>query len=105
MLYIKIELEAHFVILWLTSLYSVFFILPPLLLSHNDSYYFLWISSKFVRKFNEQLTYTARATKTKGGALNVEQLLIGANEVYNGRIQAKDLDSYFNNEEIIFKEI
>lgn len=71
----------------------------------SNSYYFLWISSKFVRRFNEQLTYTARATKTKGGALNVEQLLIGANEVYNGRIKPKDLDGYFNNEEIIFREI
>lgn len=69
----------------------------------SNSYYFLWISSKFVSKFNEQLTYTARATKTKGGALNVEQLLIGANEVYNGRIEPKDLEEYFNNEEIIFK--
>lgn len=69
----------------------------------SNSYYFLWISSKFVSKFNEQLTYTARATKTKGGALNVEQLLIGANEVYNGRIEQKDLEEYFNNEEIIFK--
>src|SRR5699024_9778891 len=71
----------------------------------SNSYYFLWISSKFVRRFNEQLAYTARATKTKGGALNVEQLLVGANEVYNGRIKPKDLDGYFNNEEIIFKEI
>lgn len=71
----------------------------------EKSYYFLWISSEFIGKFQEQIDYTYRATDRKGSALNVEQLLIGANEIYNGNITIDSLYKYFNNKEIIFKKI
>lgn len=68
----------------------------------SNNYYFLWISSKFIGKFQEQLTYTANQTNTKGGALNVEQLLLGANEVLVGHLDIQALPQYFKNEEIKF---
>lgn len=71
----------------------------------NECFYFLWISSKFISNFEDQIEYTYEATNQKGAALNVEQLLIGANEVYNGNIDIKDLYNYFNNQEIFFKDI
>ncbi|WP_174720826.1 restriction endonuclease FokI C-terminal domain-containing protein [Streptococcus periodonticum] len=71
----------------------------------NDSFYFLWISSQFVGKFQEQLDYTANETQTTGGALNVEQLLIGADLVAKGEFSSNELYSLFKNEEIIFKEV
>lgn len=71
----------------------------------KDSYYFLWVSSKFVGRFQEQLDYTANETQTVGGALNVEQLLLGADLVAKGELSASDLCSVFKNEEIIFKEV
>lgn len=69
----------------------------------DESYYFLWVSSKFVGKFTEQLTYTADQTETIGGALNVEQLLLGADKVKKGEIQSDKLNTYFENKEIIFQ--
>lgn len=69
----------------------------------DDSFYFLWVSSKFVGKFPEQLTYTANQTETIGGALNVEQLLLGADKVKKGEIQSDKLNTYFENKEIIFQ--
>ncbi|MFL4359518.1 restriction endonuclease FokI C-terminal domain-containing protein [Streptococcus uberis] len=71
----------------------------------DDSFYFLWVSSKFVGKFQEQLNYTANETQTNGGALNVEQLLIGADLVAKGEFSATELSTLFKNEEIIFKEV
>lgn len=69
----------------------------------NDQFYFLWVSSKFVGKFLEQLNYTASQTNTVGGALNVEQLLIGGGKVLSGELDKNDLPNYFNNKEIYFE--
>ncbi|HFH9935023.1 restriction endonuclease FokI C-terminal domain-containing protein [Streptococcus parasuis] len=70
-----------------------------------DSFYFMWVSSKFVGKFQEQLEYTANETQTLGGALNVEQLLLGADLVAKGQFDAKELHSMFNNKEIVFDKV
>ena len=43
----------------------------------------MWISSKFIGRFQEQLSSTYHRTNTKGAALNVEQLLLGANANLN----------------------
>lgn len=71
----------------------------------EDSFYFMWVSSKFVGRFQEQLKYTANETKTLGGALNVEQLLIGADLVAKGELCANEFYKVFKNKEIIFKEV
>ncbi len=68
----------------------------------QNNYYFLWISSKFVGKFNEQLLYTSNETGINGGALNVEQLLLGADAVQKGLIKSSDICNYLNNRQITF---
>ncbi|AND78547.1 restriction endonuclease FokI C-terminal domain-containing protein [Streptococcus pantholopis] len=68
----------------------------------KQSFYFMWVSSKFVGKFQEQLDYTANETKTNGAALNVEQLLWGADLVAKGKLDISQLPSYFQNKEIEF---
>lgn len=68
----------------------------------QDKFYFMWVSSKFVGKFQEQLDYTANETNTKGAALNVEQLLLGADLVSKGKLNTDMFPSYFKNSEIVF---
>lgn len=70
----------------------------------QDQFYFMWISSKFIGRFQEQLEYTASQTNTSGGAINVEQLLIGADSVSKGILDPNDLPKYMNNKEIFFEE-
>lgn len=67
----------------------------------QDQFYFIWVSGKFVGRFQEQLDYTANQTNTKGGALNVDQLLLGADAVMKGLLDPHDLPKYINNNEII----
>lgn len=67
-----------------------------------DNFYYLWISSEFTGKFEEQLTYTTSQTNVEGGALNVEQLLLGASKVQKGILDVNTLPSYMNSKEIIF---
>lgn len=71
----------------------------------QEDFYFLWVSSKFVGKFQEQLNYTANETQTKGGAINVEQLLIGADLVTQELLDISTIPSFFENQEIIFKKV
>jgi len=66
----------------------------------SDDFYFLWVSSKFIGKFSEQLKSTSRRTSTKGAALNVEQLLLGAAAVQDGELDMNQLPVYMNNLEI-----
>lgn len=67
-----------------------------------DSYYYLWISSNFIGKFHEQLEYTTSQTNVSGGALNVEQLLIGASKVQDGTLNINDFPNYMTSKEITF---
>lgn len=66
----------------------------------STAFYFLWVSSKFVGKFDDQLLATYNRTNTCGGALNVEQLLIGAYKVKAGLLGIGQIPSYFKNKEI-----
>lgn len=67
-----------------------------------QSFYFLWVSSKFIGKFDDQIISTYNRTKTFGGALNVEQLLIGAYKVKQGDISVSQIPSFFTNQEIFW---
>lgn len=66
------------------------------------NFYYLWISSEFIGKFEEQLEYTTSQTNVEGGGLNVEQLLIGAARVQKGTLNVNALPSYMNSSEIMF---
>lgn len=68
----------------------------------ENNFYFLWVSSKFIGRFQEQIEYTAHATQTNGGALNVEQLLLGADAVLKGNLDPNNIPNYMQNNEIIF---
>lgn len=68
----------------------------------SENFFFLWVSSKFIGRFPEQLDYTATQTNTNGGALNVEQLLFGAHAIESGRLKHTDFPKFFLNKEIFF---
>ena len=66
----------------------------------DDEYYFMWVSSEFSDSFAQQLIDTSNRTNTLGAALNVEQLLYGANKVYNGEMNLDNFKNKINNTEI-----
>lgn len=66
----------------------------------QSNYYFLWVSSYFIGHFPEQLTSTSQRTSANGAALNVEQLLIGADLVQKGILSLNEIMDHFSNEEI-----
>lgn len=49
---------------------------------------FLWVSGKFLRTFEDQLISTHRRTKSRGGAIAIDQLLIGVDKVIKGELSA-----------------
>lgn len=67
---------------------------------NENSFYYLWISSKFIGQFSDQLLSTYQRTGVSGGALNVEQLLWGADAVMKGELNIDSIPSYMNNTEI-----
>lgn len=69
----------------------------------SNSFYFMWISGKFVGRFEEQLKSTSGRTNTNGAALNVEQLLLGAAAVKSGKLNINELPNYMNNKEIMWE--
>lgn len=68
----------------------------------SNNYFYLWISSEFVGKFEEQLQGTATRTNTNGAALNVYQLLMGGHLVQTEELSVNNIPSYMNNIEIKF---
>ena len=66
------------------------------------AYYFLWISGRFADNFPKQLQATHERTGAFGGALNVEQLLLGADAVMKSQLDVRRMTSYFLNKEIIW---
>ena len=66
----------------------------------EDKFYFMWISSKFIGRFHEQLVSTFQRTNSFGAALNVEQLLLGADAIQKGQLSKDDIAEYMRNEEI-----
>lgn len=68
----------------------------------KDAFYFLWVSSYFSGRFDEQLKETADRTGISGGALDVRQLLIGASLAQEHRLNPDDLPKYMQNRQIQF---
>lgn len=68
----------------------------------KDNFYFMWISSKFIGQFQDQLDSTYHRTNTKGAALNVEQLLLGADAVMKGKLSIHDIPDFIDNKEIFW---
>ncbi|PKE69225.1 restriction endonuclease [Macrococcoides caseolyticum] len=68
----------------------------------EDKYFYLWISSEFVGKFDEQLTETASRTGRDGAAINVYQLLRGADLAQKSQFDVHDFPSLMKNNEIKF---
>lgn len=66
------------------------------------NFYFMWISSKFTGQFIDQLQSASNRTDTKGAALNVEQLLLGAAAARDGKLDIYSLPKYMNNKEILW---
>lgn len=70
--------------------------------NNSKEYFFLWVSSEFIGDFNKQLTDTARRTNINGAALNVIQLLLGADLIRRGELTNDTLSNLMTNEEIKF---
>ena len=68
----------------------------------KDSYYYLWVSGKFLPTFTEQLKQTNHRSHVNGGGLEVQQLLLGADAVMKGNLDVNDLPKYMKNEVIRF---
>ncbi|WP_082404187.1 restriction endonuclease FokI C-terminal domain-containing protein [Lacticaseibacillus sharpeae] len=71
----------------------------------KTSHYFLWISSYFSGHFDSQIIETSNLTGVLGGALEVRQLLIGADLNNRGLLNPNDLPKYMKNKQIIFSEL
>lgn len=68
-----------------------------------DAYYFLWVSGKFTGRFEEQLEYTASQSGISGAAIEVEELLWGADAILKGELSKDDLPAFFSNQKINFR--
>lgn len=67
-------------------------------------YYFVFISGSFKGKFEEQLRRLSMTTGIVGSAINVVNLLLGAEKLKSGEITIKELErAMFNNSEFIVK--
>lgn len=66
----------------------------------QENFYFLWVSSKFIGEFQTQLESTSSRIKRKGGALNVEQLLLTADAIQKEELRITDFFAFFDNKEI-----
>lgn len=63
----------------------------------ENKFYYLWVSGKFLPKFNEQLKQTHYRTGINGGGLEVSQLLLGADAVMKGALNVNILPTYMHN--------
>lgn len=65
------------------------------------NYYFLFVSSEFSKNASDSLNNIYIRTGVKGGALNVEQLLLGANYIAHSRNYI-ELEKFLDNTDIRF---
>lgn len=69
-----------------------------------EKYYFVFISGSFKGKFEEQLKRLSMITGVTGSAVNVVNLLLGAEKLKSGEITIEELEkAMFNNSEFIVK--
>lgn len=66
----------------------------------KNSFYYLWVSGKFLPQFNRQLYQTHYRTHINGGGLEVSQLLLGAEAVKKGKLDVNTLPNYMKNKVI-----
>ena len=67
-------------------------------------YYFVFISGSFKGKFEEQLRRLSMTTWVNGSAVNVVNLLLGAEKIRSGEMTIEELErAMFNNSEFILK--
>lgn len=67
-------------------------------------YYFVFISGSFKGKFEEQLRRLSMTTGVNGSAVNVVNLLLGAEKIRSGEMTIEELErAMFNNSEFILK--
>lgn len=66
-----------------------------------NTFYFLFVSGKFIGSFENRLENIYHSTNIKGGAINIIELLYGANAVKENNLSLEDIPSYFDNKEII----
>ncbi len=70
----------------------------------SDAHHFLWVSSNFKDSFSPQLLSTSHRTKCTGGALDVEQLLIGADLVQKHKLELSDVEAALQNQIIFWNQ-
>lgn len=63
----------------------------------QNSFYYLWVSGKFLPSFEDQLKQTNYRSHVNGGGLEVEQLLLGADAIKKGLFDVNTLPNYMNN--------
>ncbi|WP_283696731.1 restriction endonuclease FokI C-terminal domain-containing protein [Clostridium perfringens] len=69
-----------------------------------EKYYFVFISGSFKGKFEEQLKRLSMTTGVNGSAVNVVNLLLGAEKLKSGEFTIEELEkAMFNNSEFIVK--
>ena len=69
-----------------------------------EKYYFVFISASFKGKFEEQLKRLSMTTGVTGSAVNVVNLLLGAEKLKSGEFTIEELEkAMFNNSEFIVK--
>lgn len=69
-----------------------------------EKYYFVFISGSFKGKFEEQLRRLSMTTGVNGSAVNVVNLLLGAEKIKSGEMTIEELEkAMFNNSEFILK--
>lgn len=67
-------------------------------------YYFVFISGSFKGKFEEQLRRLSMTTGVNGSAVNIVNLLLGAEKIRSGEMTIEELErAMFNNSEFILK--
>ena len=67
-----------------------------------NTFYFLFISGKFIGSFENRLENIYHSTSITGGAINIIELLYGANAIKENNLTLENIPSYFDNKEIIF---
>lgn len=69
-----------------------------------EKYYFMFISGSFKGKFEEQLRRLSMTTGVNGSAINIVNLLLGAEKIKSGEMTIEELErAMFNNSEFVVK--
>lgn len=68
-----------------------------------NEFYFLFVSGKFIGEYDNKLKKIYKQTNTYGGALNVINLILGAERIKSGNLTLEEIpDRFLENSEITF---